>query len=385
MTLDAVKAFGITNRYQADSKELTLLQEKRPVPEMQEINCRESGSALRFLIPIFGALEIPATFIGSGRLPDRPLGIYETLLPEHGVSAETAGGLPLTTRGKLQPGRYALPGNVSSQFITGLLFALPLLEEDSEIILTTGLESKGYIDLTIETLRLFAIEIQETAGGWKIPGKQKYQPADCTVEGDWSQAVFFLTAAALSRNGAGIRLCGLDENSRQGDRTCVELFRQFGLDLSFEKGDLLARNPNYNAPYGGLKGIEIDAAQIPDLVPGLSVCAALCEGETRIVNAGRLRIKESDRLAAMETVINTLGGKAEITQDSMRITGVESYHAASLDGCNDHRIVMAASCAAFKSTGDITVSDAHSVRKSYPGFYKDYVQIGGKADVFDVG
>lgn len=345
------------------------------------VDCGESGSTLRFLIPIFAALGITATFVGHGRLPERPIGVYTELLPQHGVQVETAGGLPLKISGKLKSGDFCLPGNISSQFITGLLFALPLLEGDSTITLTTELESKGYIDLTVQVLGGFGIEIFETATGWAVPGGQKYKAEKCTVEGDWSQAAFFLSMAAVG--GGPVELHGLSMDSLQGDKTCVELWRKFGLTITEKNGVLTAENPNVSEPFRGLKGISIDAAQIPDMVPALSVTAAFAEGETVIYNAARLRIKESDRLSAMEEALNSLGAEVIAKPDGLVIRGKEHLAGGRADGRNDHRIVMALAAAGCDCT--VTVTDAQSIRKSYPGFYRDLTAIGGIPDVIDMG
>ena len=192
------------------------------------------------------------------------------------------GGLPLEISGKLKSGVYRMPGNVSSQFVTGLLFALPLLEGDSEIVLTSPLESKGYVALTLSILREYGVTAQETPQGWHIPGGQRYTPHNCQVEGGLVPGGLFpVHGGAVPHRGAGGHQ-GLDAASLQGDKACVELFRQFGLPVSWEGGVLTARNPRAREPFGGLRGITIDAAQIPDMVPALSVCAALSQGETRI-------------------------------------------------------------------------------------------------------
>ena len=295
------------------------------------------------------------------------------------------GGLPLEISGKLKSGVYRMPGNVSSQFVTGLLFALPLLEGDSEIVLTSPLESKGYVALTLSILREYGVTAQETPQGWHIPGGQRYTPHNCQVEGDWSQAAFFLCMAALSPTGAPVAIQGLDAASLQGDKACVELFRQFGLPVSWEGGVLTARNPRAREPFGGLRGITIDAAQIPDMVPALSVCAALSQGETRILNAQRLRLKESDRLAAMAEAISGLGGRAQATADGLRIWGVPQLQGGVAQGKNDHRVVMALAAAGLRCAGTLAVTDAQSIRKSYPGFFRDFTTLGGSAHVLDLG
>ena len=347
------------------------------------IHCGESGSTLRFLIPIACALGGRWTFTGEGRLPQRPLDVYRELLPAHGVRYQDPGRefLPLTVEGRLEPGVFTLPGNVSSQFITGLLLALPLLSGDSEIVLTTPLESEGYVNLTLQAMERFGVTASRTGRGWRVPGGQRYRPQDLAVEGDWSQAAFFLTMAALAPAGAQVELAGLSRDSLQGDKACVELFEGFGLDLRWEGDLLLCGNPRAGEPFRGLRGQVIDAAQIPDMVPALSVCAALSQGETAIVNAQRLRLKESDRLAAMEAALTALGGKVLSREDGLVLKGVETLKGGRALGVNDHRVVMALAGAALGSRGPVTVTDAWSVRKSYPGFFDDFMRLGGIAHV----
>lgn len=343
--------------------------------ESIRIDCGESGSTLRFLIPVTAALGLKAEFTGRGRLPERPIGVYLDCLPRHGVLCETEGGLPLTVSGRMTPGKFVLPGNVSSQFITGLLLALPLLDGDSELILSSPLESAGYVDMTIETMREFGVTVQRTENGWNIPGRQPYKPCAYRVERDWSQAAFFLAAGAL---GGNIRLEGLNRSSSQGDRAAERLFRAFGADVEW-KGSVLSVAPKE------LNGIEIDASQIPDLVPVLAATSALCRGRTRIFNAQRLRIKESDRLAAMADGLTRLGGHVTQTHGGLIVDGVDRLHGGEVDGCNDHRIVMALSIAALRADGCVIISDAQSIQKSYPAFFKDYNQLGGKANVVSMG
>lgn len=383
-TVAAVNALGVQTRFDEEKGILevdaTTLGRQNAV-----IDCGESGSTLRFLIPIAAALGASARFLGKGRLPQRPLGIYGELLPAHGVEFRSQGGLPLEISGKLKWGVYRLPGDVSSQFITGLLLALPLLEGDSEIVLTSHLESKGYVDLTIATLKEYGVEILETAQGWKVPGGQRYTPCDCQVEGDWSQAAFFLCMAALSPTGAPVEIRGLRQDSLQGDKACVELFRRFGLRVSWHGESLSAWNPKAGEPFGGLQGFVIDASQIPDMVPALAVCGALSRGETRIINAQRLRLKESDRLAAMAEALCAVGGKVDATADGLVIQGVPWLRGGLVQGKNDHRVVMAMAAAALRAREPLLVTDAHSIRKSYPGFFQDFTALGGSAHVLDLG
>ncbi len=384
-TLGAIRTLGVRANYKGAERAVFLNAEDLGKEDGGEIDCLESGSTLRFLIPIAAALGGTWHFIGSGRLPQRPLGVYGDLLPAHGVEFRSKGGLPLEISGKLLPGKYRVPGNVSSQFITGLLFALPLLHGDSEIELTSPLESEGYVNLTVNVLKSYGVAVEKTPQGWKVMGNQMYSANDYTVEGDWSQAAFFLCMAALSPTGSKIRLHGLARNSLQGDKACVPCFESLGLRICWQRDVLVAWNPNAKQPYGGLTGTVIDASQIPDMVPSLAVCGALASGETRIVNAGRLRLKESDRLAAMETAINALGGRAHSTADALILQGVPFLRGGTALGQNDHRVVMALAAAALRSTEEVRVTDEQSIQKSYPGFFEDFERLGGKADVVNLG
>lgn len=358
----------------ATSQAMKLIQNRHGSEKMQ-IDCFESGSTLRFLIPIAAALGISAEFIGHGRLPERPIGVYLDCLPKHGVSCRTTGGLPLKIDGQLTAGEFILPGDVSSQFITGLLLALPLLSGDSSLTLSSPLESAGYVDMTIQIMRDFGVTVDTIENGWRAKGKQIYLPRNYKVERDWSQAAFFLAAGAL---GGKIELEGLNPTSCQGDRAAEALFQAFGAKTEW-KDSVLNITPQR------LNGIEIDASQIPDLVPVLAATAALSKGQTRIYNAQRLRIKESDRLSAMADGLTKLGGKVRQTDDGLIIEGVERLHGGEVDGCNDHRIVMALAIAALNADSCVTISDAQSIRKSYPTFFEDYNMLGGNANVIDLG
>ncbi len=338
------------------------------------LDCGESGSTLRFFIPVAAVGEVNATFSGSGRLPQRPIGIFTDLLPNFGVNCQTEGGLPLKISGKLQSGIYKIPGNVSSQFITGLLFALPLLENDSDIVLTSPIESVGYINMTIYTMSKFGVEIETTDFGWHIKGNQSYKPCSYTTDGDWSQAAFFMVSGAI--NGS-ITVNGVNRDSAQGDRKIADLISQFGAEV-------LQTDTSVTVNSRKMHAITIDASQIPDLVPVLAVCATFADGITKIINAQRLRIKESDRLKTTANLINNLGGNVKELSDGLEITGVNKLSGGSADGCNDHRIVMSAAVCAAGLDGEIECSDALSINKSYPEFFNDYNSIGGKANVLDI-
>lgn len=341
-------------------------------PGAATANCKESGSTLRFLLPVAAALGCPLTFQGEGRLPQRPLSPLLELLEAHGVTF-SAPKLPFTIGGRLKGGLYELPGDISSQYITGLLFALPLVQGDSEIRLTSPLQSAGYVDMTLASLKQAGIRVECLEGGWHIPGGQAYRGGSYTVEGDWSNAAFWLCAGAVASTG-GITVSGLDTGSRQGDRAVVDCLRRFGARVE-EASDRIT------AAKAPLHGCRIDAAPIPDLIPVLAVTAAYAEGETEIYNAARLRLKESDRIATVAALLRSIGARVEETPDSLVIHGSLPLRGGMVDGANDHRIVMAASVAALGCAGPVTVSGMEAANKSYPEFFADLKKIGGCFDV----
>lgn len=336
------------------------------------LDCGESGSTLRFLLPVAAALGGEASLTGSGRLPERPLSPLAEQLIEHGARL-SAKKLPIRLSGGLSCGRFELPGNISSQYITGLLLALPLLEGDSEIILTTALESAGYIDMTIKTLAGFGIKIEPLPdnGGYRVKGGQSYRsPVRIRAEGDWSNSAFWLTAGGI---GGRISVSGLDENSAQGDKAILPLLEKFGAKI--ERGGLIT------ASGGSLCGITADAAEIPDLVPILAVCAAASKGKTVITNAARLRIKESDRLKTTCALLTSLGGDVTELEDGLIINGSGRLRGGCVDSFNDHRIAMSAAIASAICGNEVIIKGAQAVEKSYPAFFDDFRRLGGVADV----
>ena len=323
-------------------------------PGHAEIHCGESGSTLRFLIPLSLVLRGGGRFTGRGRLMERPQEPYFRLFEEKHVCYSLEAGV-LTVRGALPSGCYALPGNVSSQFITGLLYALPLLEGDSDILLTTPLESGGYVDMTLDVLERFGVRaVPNGSCAFHVPGGQTYRPHDMAIESDYSQAAFWYAARGL---GSQVELQGLNPFSVQGDRCIVE----------------------DSASLCGPGEVELDVSQCPDLVPPLAVQAALRPGQTtRIVGAARLRMKESDRLSAVTQVLNALGSRVEEHPDSLTILGVDTLAGGvAVDSHNDHRIAMMAAVATTRAAAPVTIRGAESVRKSYPNFWEDYQRLGG--------
>ena len=334
--------------------EITGIGGRRSTPgtALPHLDCGESGSTLRFFLPIALAVAGGGVFTGQGRLMARPQGPYLDLFREKGIFCEQTGGT-LTVRGTLEPGEYHLPGNVSSQFFTGLLFALPLLDGPSTIVPTTAVESWDYILMTLDALTGAGV----TAAEPHTPGEAfrvcpaAYQPFDRTVEADWSQAAFWYAAIAL---GSQLELTGLNAFSVQGDMAVVPHF----LRLT-QPGDQ-----------------EIDVSGIPDLLPPLAVMAAVRSGTTRFVNAARLRMKESDRLETTAALLTTLGVSAQAGPDFLTVQG-GAITGGTVDGANDHRIVMAAAIAATASSSPVTIRGAEAVKKSYPDFWEVYQSLGG--------
>ena len=323
-----------------------LKQSEEPV-----LCCDESGSTARFLLPVAAALKGASCLTGSGRLPGRPFEDLCIAMEAHGVTFDSH-HLPMRISGRLTSGVYEIPGNVSSQYISGLLFALPLLEGRSSIVLTAPLESRGYVDMTCQVLRSFGIEIIETGGGFTVPGGQNYiLPDKIEPEGDWSNSAFWLAA--------GVRVTGLDIRSPQGDKAILKIIEEAKCPGEF----------------------RVDVADIPDLVPITAVIGSARRGRMVIENAGRLRIKESDRLHTVCKMIKSLGGTAIEQENSIIIEGTGSLSGGTVDSCNDHRIAMAAAIASIICTEPVYISDAQAVDKSYPEFFEDFKRLGGVADV----
>ena len=272
--------------------------------------------------------------------------------------------------GQLQSGDYTLPGDVSSQYISGLLMALPRLTGESRLTISGRTESAAYITMTEEALRLAGTVAQRGEQGWRIPGGQVYHlPHRCEVEGDWSSAAFFLCMGALSENGVTVR--GMNLRSSQGDKAAVDVLRRFGAVVEETGSGILVKK-------AALHGVTIDAAEIPDLIPTLAALAATAEGETVVTNAARLRLKESDRIKTTCELIRALGGVAEEQEAGLRIVGVKQLGGGVVDPCGDHRIAMAAAVAACASAGDVTIAQSECTAKSYPRFWEDFHALKGE-------
>ena len=317
----------------------------KDVPKKTTLNCCESGSTLRFMLPVVGALGVDATFLMEGRLPQRPLSPFWEEMERMGCRLSRPTETTIRCEGGLKAGDYFIDGSISSQFITGLLLALPLLEEESHLTITGKIESKPYIDLTRQVLSLFAGS-----------GRKFHSPGHITVEGDWSNGAFFLAADHLSVDPC-LTIHGLNEASVQGDKAAAHWIPR------------LCR-----------EHCTIDAVDIPDLVPILSVTAAAKHGAV-FTNIRRLRIKESDRVASTIAMIEGLGGRAWATEDTLTICGT-GFTGGTVDACNDHRIAMSAAIASTVCKNDVIILGAECVKKSYPKFWEEFSRLGGQYEQY---
>ena len=347
-----------------------------------EIDCKESGSTLRFLIPLAAVLGIPTKFVGSGRLPQRPIKEYEGVFAGSGADMiyldETGLSLPLLIKGQMKAGEYSLPGNVSSQYISGLLMALSAADGASRLNLTTELESRPYVDMTCEVMRAFGVEVEEDSNGYALSGAVKPNRKEpFEVEADYSQAAFWLVARYL---GSDIQLKNLPKSTAQGDRAIVDLLA--GLSEAGKKSDMEGKKTVF----------EMDARDVPDLVPVFAIAAAATNCVTKIVHAERLRIKESDRIASTAAMLTELGIRNTITEDGLEIEGRSAsvkdgkcFSGGTIDSCKDHRLVMASAVAAIAAEDTVRIKDPIAVEKSYPAFFEDYLNLGGSIYGINVG
>ena len=337
------------------------------------LDCGESGSTIRFMIPVAAALGADSSFTGRGRLAQRPLEPLVSVMTKNGCVFDGLGDFPLSVKGQLKSAAFEIEGNVSSQFITGLLFALPLIG-GGEVKIIPPVESKKYIDMTVRAMNEYGINVSVDGTSYRVDSSSRYtvQNEIYSADGDWSNAAFFLSAAAI--NGK-VTYNGIFKNSLQGDKEIVNLLSRFGAEVKWADDGVYVKSAE-------LHGLDIDASQIPDLVPILSVVAAFAKGKTHIYNASRLRIKESDRLSAVATALNALGAEVTELSDGLVINGIpEACLSGCVDSFNDHRMVMSCAVAALCSGGEITISNAQAVNKSYPSFFEDFVSLGGKCNV----
>lgn len=341
------------------------VQPGRPPAEPPVVDCVESGSTLRFLLPVAAAILDTVHFTGEGRLPERPLSPLPEQMEKNGC-VFSGHILPLTIRGRLQPGRFDLPGDVSSQYISGLLLASPRLGE-TEIILSGPLESADYVAMTTDVMQAFGVRVDKKENGYFVPGNQQYTGRVYPVEGDWSNAAFFLAGGALSE---GVNMTGLDRASKQGDRRILDALEQFGAEINWD-GTIVRIIP------GGRNPITLDLRQMPDALPILAVLAAGARGDSVFTGGKRLRLKESDRLQTTATMLRDLGGQVTETDEGLIVHGTGRLAGGTTSSFGDHRLAMAAAVASALCENPVRIREPEAVRKSYPDFFSDYQTIGG--------
>lgn len=341
-----------------------------------EIDCEESGSTLRFMVPISIVEENKVHFIGCGNLGKRPLDTFYEIFDRQNIGYMYKKDiLDLYVIGKLKPDHYMIPGNISSQFITGLLFALPLLKGDSIIEITSPLESKGYIDLTLQMLSQYGIKIiNNDYKSFVVMGNQEYQAHDYRVEADFSQAAFYLVAGAI---GNDVVLTDLNLNSLQGDKATLSILETMGAKTNVVSDGIKVTGENLSAT-------QVDASQCPDVIPVVSVALALAQGKSEVINAKRLRIKECDRITATSSQINELSGMVQELPEGMIIDGVNEFNGGNCSSFADHRIAMMLAIAATRCSQPIIIDNMECVEKSYPSFWEDYQSLGGIIDVINM-
>jgi len=364
-TINAVQALGAKVTIDKDKAIVTGTSFQNI--QNSTIDCKESGSTLRFIIPLGLLAGCEIRYIGSGNLCNRPLDPYIEIFKEQGIKFSSP-KLSMNIEGELKHGDFVLKGSISSQFITGLMFALPMLQGNSTIYIIDALESKAYIDLTLDTLKNFGIHIENNNyRSFFIKGFQHYKAISYTVEGDYSQAAFWIAAGLL---GQEVICNSLSNDSKQSDKAFIDIMIKCGGQIKINKSSITASKSQLNA-------FDADVSQYPDIAPILAVVAALSNGTSHITGASRLRIKECDRLMAISTELNKLGAEVYENEDNLVIVGKEWLKGGEVDSWGDHRIAMALSIASLRCTNPITINNSSVVSKSYPGFFKDFIKLGG--------
>lgn len=335
------------------------------------LRCRDSGSTLRFLLPVAAALGAEASFYREGKLHERPLVPLDCEMERHGTSLVGDGRL-LHIKGQMSGCEYKIAANISSQFISGILMALPIIGGGT-VELEGKIESAGYIDITVAVMKRFGVDVSFDGNKLCVPQGSRYvSPASVTVSGDWSGAAFWVAAGALSKDG--IDVCGVDTDSLQGDKRIVGVVNDIGADVKIDGGCVCVKRNKLN-------GLDVDASDIPDIVPIISVLSSVSKGKTVISGAERLRIKESDRLATTTETLTLMGADVKELSDGLSICGVSELRGAVIESHRDHRIAMSAAISSMMCDGEVTVLGAECVNKSYPAFWDDFVSLGGVVEV----
>ena len=368
-TIGALENLGV--KFEKKENEVIVQGIKKIRLKSKDVYCNESGSTIRFLIPLFSLTNKEVHFVGEPGLMRRPQSIYEEIFKDDG-NTFMQDEEKIVVNGSIKARVYFVKGDVSSQFFSGLMFALPLLKEDSVIVVDGDLESKSYIDLTIDTLDHFGIEIKETENGYFIEGGQTYNTNDYKVEGDYSQAAFHLVAGII---GGAVKVTDIPHDSSQGDMAIIDIIQAM-------KGKVIFAENGYTTVKSKTIGRTIDIKNCPDLGPIVSLLASVSKGTTRIINAHRLRIKESDRIESTVTTLKQLGANIDTEQDDIIIKGKKSLDGEGgiFDSYNDHRIAMMLGIASSRCEVPITINNADCINKSYPHFFEDLKSIGGRVE-----
>lgn len=375
-TTRALRAMGAEITVTGEDGDFTAtVQGGNTMPRGALLDANECGTTARLLLPIAAARSDSFTLTGKNGLCKRPFADLCDAMAQNGTTCSDT-HLPITTSGRLQSGTFSIRGDVSSQYISGLLFALPLLDGDSEIKLTTPAVSVGYIDMTLHTLRMFGIAVEKRDTGYFVKGSQAYTPvAESFAEGDWSNATFWLCAGAV---GGGLTVRGLRLDSLQKDRMVLNILEQAGAKITRTENEITIER----AP---LHGIDFNGEDIPDALPALAMVLSLADGESRISGGARLRIKESDRIATTVAMLTALGADITATDDGFIIRGMKHFTGGEVDAANDHRIAMCASVASQCGSAPVIIRGAECVNKSYPTFFEDFRKLGGNCSAITNG
>lgn len=375
-TVGALRAMGAVIDVTGKDGDFTAtVQGGSAMPSGAVLDANECGTTARLLLPIAAACSDSFTLTGKNGLCKRPFSDLCDTMAQNGTTASDT-HLPITTSGRLHSGVFAIRGDVSSQYISGLLFALPLLDGDSEIRLTTPAVSVGYIDMTLSMLAMFGIAVEKTEGGYLVKGNQTYTPvAEYFAEGDWSNATFWLCAGAV---GKCLTVRGLRPDSLQKDRMVLDILAKAGANIIRSENEITIE-------YAPLHGIDFNGEDIPDALPALATVLALADGESHIRGGARLRIKESDRIATTVAMLKALGADIAATDDGFAIVGVKSFTGGDVDAANDHRIAMCAAVASQCASGPVIIRGAECVNKSYPTFFDDFRKLGGNCSAITNG
>ncbi len=382
-TLETIKVFGaeVTSDQEDEEGLFTFYITGNPNPVVRDalIDCIESGSTLRFTLPIL-AIDAKNTVVtGKEGLKNRPIQTYLEIFDEQNFNYEKGEkALPIILNGKLKPGKFKIRGDISSQYLTGLFFALPLLPESSDIYLTSPLESKPYVTLTIEVLEEFGIEIEKISSDhYHIPGNQNYRPTSISIQGDFSQAAFWFVNGLINKETT---LLNLPETSIQGDFRIISILNSIGADITYDK-----EKKAWISRPAKTHNFELNMKDIPDLVPILAVVASFSEGYSTLTGTKRLRFKESDRILAIANMLESYGVDVSVKENQIVIKGQDKLLSTTINSFNDHRIAITAAIASGRAQGLVTILDAQCVNKSYPNFWEDFKNVGGDIRELDLG